>query len=476
LLGCTTQTIANWIEKGAIKGHTIDKYVFVDKQSIEALFDTASEVAQMEKKLQELKSEISKELTDREQDLVDLRNDKLTTPQKQFLRNVIDNCADIANDIIDEVDKTIITGYLQGKSNKQIASELNMSGNLTHHRVQKAIDIFLTRLDYSSLREENKQLNAKLESLQEEIVPLRDKVESMNITRRILGTPFALNIVRLGFPVRITNTLADLGCRNLADVVRLDLDSLHRNRKIGLTSMRKLDALLVDMGLYSGMDLNVMSDEDFSVLVDKLKQTTSYATTTTDDANLSPDCYSSKILRNTVGRQEKTISDLKDKNAILQDRNVLLQESNVKLQEEIEELKNSKVELEKIDPAKLSAARKNEKLLNAKSRSLTSALSNACRSLDRLQSEFDSLRKEIKKLQEVNLQDYMPEKVTKSNRTFLKKMSALYKYKEDQLIAWKKTLEAELSASVNLNRTQKALIDGLQVENFTNGTDPIITK
>ena len=66
LLRCTTQTITNWVNKGVIKGHWIDKYLFVDRQSIEELFDTASDVARMEDKLSELKSKISEELSELE--------------------------------------------------------------------------------------------------------------------------------------------------------------------------------------------------------------------------------------------------------------------------------------------------------------------------------------------------------------------------------------------------------------------------
>jgi hypothetical protein len=96
LLRCTTQTITNWVNKGVIKGHWIDKYLFVDRQSIEELFDTASDVARMEDKLSELKSKISEELSDKQQELIDLRKSKQITNQKKILRSVVDNSICIA--------------------------------------------------------------------------------------------------------------------------------------------------------------------------------------------------------------------------------------------------------------------------------------------------------------------------------------------------------------------------------------------
>ena len=91
LLGCTTQTISNWIERGAIKGHTIDKYVFVDKQAIESLFDIAADVARMEESLKERKKELKAELKNHDEAVIDLRNEKSLNVQGKALRALIDN-------------------------------------------------------------------------------------------------------------------------------------------------------------------------------------------------------------------------------------------------------------------------------------------------------------------------------------------------------------------------------------------------
>ena len=75
MLGCSASTISNWVEKGIIKGHKVDNLLLVDKESIEKLFDTASDVAEMEKKLKDeisgLKDEIKRQqLNRRDQDLL----------------------------------------------------------------------------------------------------------------------------------------------------------------------------------------------------------------------------------------------------------------------------------------------------------------------------------------------------------------------------------------------------------------------
>ena len=45
MIGCSIQTISNWVKKGIIKGHKIDNMLLVDKERIELLFDTAADVS-----------------------------------------------------------------------------------------------------------------------------------------------------------------------------------------------------------------------------------------------------------------------------------------------------------------------------------------------------------------------------------------------------------------------------------------------
>ena len=72
MLGCSAQTISNWVKKGIIKGHKIDDMLLVDKESIEILFDTAADVAEMEKKLKDLKREFYDEIQKKNQVFVKL--------------------------------------------------------------------------------------------------------------------------------------------------------------------------------------------------------------------------------------------------------------------------------------------------------------------------------------------------------------------------------------------------------------------
>ena len=322
-----------------------------------------------------------------------------------LLRSVIDKSVSIANDILDNEDSAIITGYLQGKSTKQIVSELNLPVGHVYYKAKKSMPILLSRLDYSDLRDENRHLNEKLASMQEEIAALRARDKSRNISRKIQGTPFALGLSRFGFPVRLANTLANLGCKNLADVLALDLDYYFRKRKISPNSMRQLDSLLAGLGLYAGMNLDAMSDSDFAEIVENLKQ------------------------------------------------------------------KTGLIKKESVNKEHLKAYRENEKELKKQLDSMRRELDSACRKLSEQQETIERLVEEIKNLNEFDLQ-IIKSKDSDSN----KKIKAVYEYKLESMNIWKKTLEADLAASRSIIKAQKAIIEGLQLEQRTKEEKELCTR
>ena len=61
LLDVSLQTVSNWIEKGYIKGHMIDKHLMVDRETIEQYFDGLKELAHLEKTVEEKTEYLRKE-------------------------------------------------------------------------------------------------------------------------------------------------------------------------------------------------------------------------------------------------------------------------------------------------------------------------------------------------------------------------------------------------------------------------------
>lgn len=383
----------------------------------------------------------------REKASIDLRDDKHYTIQKQLLRSLIDKSVNIANDIFDNEERAIITGYLQGKSTRQLASELNLDYDQIYYRTKKSLPVLLSRLDYTNLRDENRQLNEKLSSLQEEIATLREKDKSENISRKIKGTPFVLGLSRFDFPVRIANILSNMGCKNLADVLKLDLDYCFRRRKISIKAIHQLESCLAELGLYSGMDLDALSDSDFDAIVEKLKQKTIYTAEESDSTNQK--LQSIPELKNHIKEFQKS------KNAIEKEYEELLKASR-RNEKEFQDSKNA---IEREYKENLKASRKNENELKKQIDLMRRELGTACSKLSEIQETVDHLVEEIKNFNEVELQKIMPDDSDSAN-----KYKSLYEFKLESMNLWKNTLEANLAASQSVIKSQKAIIDRLQVE------------
>ena len=57
LLGCSLQTVTNWVERGLLKGHVIGHALMVDRDSIQQYFDDLKELGAMAEQISDMKSE-----------------------------------------------------------------------------------------------------------------------------------------------------------------------------------------------------------------------------------------------------------------------------------------------------------------------------------------------------------------------------------------------------------------------------------
>lgn len=71
LLDVSTQTITNWIDKGFIKGHMMDKHVMVDRETIEQYFDSLQDLVHLEKAVAEKKEHLHAEEFKLDEDIRD---------------------------------------------------------------------------------------------------------------------------------------------------------------------------------------------------------------------------------------------------------------------------------------------------------------------------------------------------------------------------------------------------------------------
>ena len=153
LLGCTPQTIYCWIKKGILKGHKIDNHIFVGKKAIEALFDTAADVARMEEMLKHHKKELNAEIKSRDEAIIaELRD------ENKKLRSKTDNLTEEIENLREKVKELSI-----------IENECEL-----RDRVSKLKNLL------SETRNQLYKKNSKIESLERNLKIAKEKIASQN--------------------------------------------------------------------------------------------------------------------------------------------------------------------------------------------------------------------------------------------------------------------------------------------------------
>ena len=273
MLGCTVSTISNWVEKGIIKGHKVDNLLLVDKESIEKLFDTASDVAEMEKKLEELRKIINNEIQQEEQKVKRLYEDGQRTIQDKFFKELIDSIVDTVKDRLSERDFIIVSGVLKGKPTLEIAREVGCTMETVRHNWRRITPKLFEFLNYPTVRKEKGDLEEENQKLKNEISRLKDDIRRLQIDHRdqdLQAAPFTRDLLDFGFSPQIYRKLIRSGCITLADLLEYDGKRLLSIPNIGRRAINQIQERLDMMGLSLGMDLRNMSAQDFNALVEKV--------------------------------------------------------------------------------------------------------------------------------------------------------------------------------------------------------------
>lgn len=271
MLGCTVSTISNWVEKGIIKGHKVDNLLLVDKESIEKLFDTASDVAEMEKKLKDLRKNLADEIQQEEQKVKRLYEDGQRTIQDKFFKELTDSIVDTVKDRLSERDFIIVSGVLKGKPTLEIAKEAGCNVETVRHNWHRITPKLIELINDSTVRQEKEDLAE--ENVKDEIRRLKAELSQLQTEHRnrdLQASPLAKDLLDFGFSPHIYMTLSESGCKTLVDLLQYDAKRLLSLPNIGFASVRQIKERLDLMGLSLGMDLRTISDQKYDALVEKV--------------------------------------------------------------------------------------------------------------------------------------------------------------------------------------------------------------
>ena len=272
MLGCSCQTISNWVKSGVLKGRHVGKRLYLAKESVEYIRDNASDVLAMEQKLKAMKKEQEEEIALRDQEITNLRETKNQLVQKKFIHHVLESMLVIAKEKLSDKELMIASGLLEGKTMPEMGAEMGYTGERIRQFWQEIEPVLLEQIDFPAIREENQMLRNENAQLKEENEKLTAKIHELQRPRDFLSTPFNTDISKLGLTINSQIGLSELGCKNLGDLVQLDAMTVRRTRKLGPTVAFRIEEQLKTMGLHFGMDLIHMSDKDFDDLVHRLQK------------------------------------------------------------------------------------------------------------------------------------------------------------------------------------------------------------
>ena len=289
LLDVTPQTISNWVEKGVLKGHFVDRLLKIDKATIEKYFDTLSDLAFIEKRIFAAKRDLQLAEKELEKNLDDIRSaiHLLGKGVPAHLLNEIFSAIIEASgdDVLKEREKTILTMLLEGKDVEFVAEEYGLTRSRIMQIVSQAVRKLATVKTFSELRKEYKQLvfdNANFQNIIEALQSRIKKLERINnidtapvseydyllgdkggIFTAMMNTP----VYDLEISVRSLNCLKAADIETLGDLVRCKKTDLLKHRNFGKKSLTELEDLLESLHLHFGMDVDAIIAADSEKMI-----------------------------------------------------------------------------------------------------------------------------------------------------------------------------------------------------------------
>lgn len=289
LLDVTPQTISNWVEKGVLKGHFVDRLLKIDKATVEKYFDTLSDLAFIEKRIFAAKRDLQLAEKELEKNLDDTRSaiHLLGKGVPAHLLNEIFSAIIEASgdDVLKEREKTILTMLLEGKDVEFVAEEYGLTRSRIMQIVSKSVRKLATVKTFSELRREYKQLVFDNANFQNVIEALQNRIKKLERINNIDTAPVSeydyllgdkggtftamMNtpVYDLDISVRSLNCLKGADVDTLYDLVKCNKTDLMKFRNFGKKSLTELEDLLENLHLHFGMDVDAIIAADSEKMI-----------------------------------------------------------------------------------------------------------------------------------------------------------------------------------------------------------------
>ena len=274
LLDCNPQTVTNWVERGIIKGHTVGKFLMIDRDSIEQLFDTVKDVADTEQKLVDRKKKLQDELRKVDELLEDIRGavteSKKTYWDKSF-RTIISSAIELNQHILHDRERKVLMGFVLNQNANELAQDMGLTRERVRQIACKSMYKLVDGFNVDKILEKQKLLEQQVAEYNMHLEKLGEKASSYESRQDIAQSYLMIKryerecsptvkllkkrVEDLHLSTRTKQVLLALGFKTLEDIVKKDKASLVNGRRFG-KCIEELDSYITKNGLSFGMDVD----------------------------------------------------------------------------------------------------------------------------------------------------------------------------------------------------------------------------
>lgn len=290
LLDCNPQTVSNWVERGIIKGHIVGKFLMIDRDSIEQLFDTVKDVADTEQKLLDRKKELQDELRKVDELLEDIRgavSEAKSTGWDRFFRLIIASAIGLDQDILSDRECKVLKAFALNQSANELAQNMGLTSERVRQIASKAMYKLEDGFNLIKILDKQKLLEQQVGEYNKRLEKLGEKASSYESRQDIAQSYLMIKryerecsptvkllkkrVEDLHLSTRTKQVLLALGFKTLEDIVKKDKASLVNGHRFG-KCIEELDSYITKIGLSFAMDVDSIIVTDIQEWMDRNKE------------------------------------------------------------------------------------------------------------------------------------------------------------------------------------------------------------
>jgi len=290
LLDCNPQTVSNWVERGIIKGHIVGKFLMIDRDSIEQLFDTVKDVADTEQKLLDRKKELQGELRKVDELLEDIRgavSEAKSTGWDRFFRLIIASAIGLDQDILSDRECKVLKAFALNQSANELAQNMGLTSERVRQIASKAMYKLEDGFNLIKILDKQKLLEQQVGEYNKRLEKLGEKASSYESRQDIAQSYLMIKhyerecsptvkllkkrVEDLHLSTRTKQVLLALGYKTLEDIVKKDKASLVNGHRFG-KCIDELDSYITKIGLSFAMDVDSIIVTDIQEWMDRNKE------------------------------------------------------------------------------------------------------------------------------------------------------------------------------------------------------------